>query len=367
MDGQNKIIVRKPGANPSSEEDGDPKVREVAQTRQWLQELLKSKRNGQRVMSPATERRAKELVALCDSKELNATTLEAVRFATEEMEKRLELDEKYAPALERIRQLEVDSFRLRYGDYLAAYMHHVRKNARILDRWDHDNFPVNTVQLVPPPVRTNPEAWQFFMSQRWTDIYVRLYKEETEWRTLDDPTDPNVCKAPLTQLLYIIASRTDQRAVDIYHTIGAYSRRNEVAHSAFGDYAKQHMVYEMKNELEKDLRNLAKAPKACQRDVPAIKKAILSTASKYFDPFVWDDETQMVTTAQQRPQSEISAPPEDTPHKKKKQERKAKKAREETARDESNTDGAGQGGGRDEEEEELMDFGDLFYEEVGEN
>ncbi|KAK0727743.1 hypothetical protein B0T26DRAFT_799670 [Lasiosphaeria miniovina] len=232
------IIVRKRRANPSSEEDGgDPK------------------RNGQRVMSPATEKRAKALVALCDTKELNATTLEVVRFAAEEMEKRLELDEKYAPALERIRQLEVDSFRLRYGDYLAAYMHRVRKNARILGRWDHDNFP----------------SIQYSSSLH---LFEAIQKREHEWREVFDPAEPNV------------------------------------AHSTFKGYAKQHIVYEMKNELEQDLRNLVEALKDCR----------------------WD-----------RPQSEISAPPEDTPHNKKKQEGKVKKARKEVARDESNTDGAGQG------------------------
>ncbi len=51
-------------------------------------------------------------------------------------------------------------------------------------------------------------------------------------------------------------------------------------------------VWELRNELEADLRDLKSAP--------AARQTILSTAHKYFEPFSWDDAQEMITVCELR-------------------------------------------------------------------
>ncbi len=297
MDSPSDLNIRKRRQRPSEADNEAASshagtTHEIGRAKAWLETLLDEQKDGKRVMSPSTEKRAGELLQLCcvaEAKEDNQEdTLTAIRHATTEMEKRLAVDEKYAPAVLRLRAFQVDAFRLRYGDYLASLLGQMRRDAKEVDKRDRETAPEAATNVAAPPIRVVPEAWDFFMSQGWTKISKRLEAENWKDAIYEEFTQPRKNNAPLVRIVQIIGAQTGQSPRRLIEGIRAYALRNAVAHQTLGDLAKEKRVWELRNELEADLRDLKSAPVACQGDVPAIRQAIFSTAHKYFEPFVWD-------------------------------------------------------------------------------
>ncbi|KAL6883213.1 hypothetical protein GGI43DRAFT_378036 [Trichoderma evansii] len=181
-------------------------------------------------------------------------------------------------------------FRLRYGVYLPSYASYIRKEATELP---HTGTRVSG-ESKPAPRNVAKEAWRFFMSESWLSVYKRLLAEDVFNTGMELPSDPSSSDVPLVRLVQFLAMQTGQTAPDVARAIGDYLERSSDAHSPLQDYVKRGDSFKLAVFLCLELEDLSNPPRDCEKDVPAIKAAIITFARRYFKEFIWDDERQIV-------------------------------------------------------------------------
>lgn len=323
-------------------EDGPYTSSSTSSTKAFLEELLSPERKARRVISPMTEERAKELLAMCNLENASLGVQRAVTHAKAELERRLASDEKYAEEREKLNELHQEQFFLRYGDYHAMVLGKLRKGAksaksrtRKLDA-DTSRTTEKTLAIEEDSSKLidGQSAQEIFRSRPWATIneILKTEDERIKWWELDGSPGEKP-KTPMLEFLFRISiSSLDFNIEEVKRSIDAYSRRNQIAHTSLQNLAIEGQWLDLANQIQKDLQGLATAPTTCHPFVDTTKKAILQMAEKYFSLFDWDENQNKLKDYLHRPLGEIFPSATESPRavdatgRKKKAKRTHKKA-----------------------------------------
>lgn len=180
-------IKKRRGGNDAGSTDVEP----ISQTTQWLRELIEKNKNGQRVMSPLTEKKARQIVASLEGigEDLDTADTPAVQALRgtlsglkAEMTRRIDTDSKFAECREKLEKLSKDGFFLRYGDYFANAVGDLRKMALEVSKEAKKIQKKETTQKGEESTRPDSEndAMKIFLTQSWINIDKILTFEENQ-------------------------------------------------------------------------------------------------------------------------------------------------------------------------------------------
>jgi hypothetical protein len=314
------LPVKKRRSTSTDREDSAAKVEHTNRTRtaEYLQELLEKRDiRGRRIISPLTEKRVRELLTLYNGSTIPSPGKEAIAYARDELEKRLLADRKYADAMEKLEEMQKQSFFLQYGDYYAAVLGSIRTIARgfsaKLSRdvsksapvGDTDNSDLRTL------VQDIKSARVIFQSKPWATIYAILEDEDKSIKIWEreglETASSSKPQTPMTHFLEAVTARTlDWNLDQVKVSIRAYVNRNSIVHADLQSLAANGDYFDLATRLAADLKGLKKAPTACQEFLLATQTSIMRTADRYFSEFVWDDENDKLKTFTPRRLEEIS-------------------------------------------------------------
>lgn len=102
----------------------------------------------------------------------------------------------------------------------------------------------------------------------------------------------------LLLLLFIYFLNTSRR----------FYRRNKVAHASLDTLAMEKNFFDLAAKVRDDLRSMADVPLVCRQYVDSTKKAMITTAMRYFSIFDWDDGDGVLKDYTARTVEEIFGP-----------------------------------------------------------
>ncbi|KAI4864103.1 hypothetical protein F4820DRAFT_449308 [Hypoxylon rubiginosum] len=295
----------------ASEPDSSSEVGSSLNMTSWIRELLELKNEkGQRIMSPLTESRARQILAgfkgvgdgadTSDNPWAKASlaTLPAIKV---EMTGRMEADAQYAECRIKLEQLAHDGFYLRYSDYYAITLNQLRTEVtkvikeaeKIAKKNRKKRSPLSEAGEMELEEKESTEAntMAFFLNEPWDTIDERLNEEERP------PAGPIYLKDLISQLAKA-ANLPGLRFVR--SAIKLYAKRNDVAHKNLGDLAKSGHFHKLANTIEADLRTLStfntwgKQRAVSKGHLETTKQAVFKTAELYFKVFDYDEATSQL-------------------------------------------------------------------------
>ncbi|KAI1403208.1 hypothetical protein F4819DRAFT_506537 [Hypoxylon fuscum] len=296
------LVIRK---RKQENDNSNTSARPVAEMTAWIRDILASKNEkGQRVMSPLTESRARQILAdferIGDDQSESPWAIAArntLSTLKEEMTRRIEVDAQYAECRIKLEQVAHDGFYLRYGDYYAVTLQQLRTEATKVNQEakkiakkgrNKRSQPSEASEMGAEEESTEAKAMRFFMTQPWAKIDERLAEEEMTPAGHEYLTD-------LVKKLAKSANLPGDKYVRL--AIKLYAKRNDTAHKHLGELARTGHFHKLANTIEDDLRTLNEFDFwEKQRAVPgehleATKQAVFKTASLYFRAFNYDKTT----------------------------------------------------------------------------
>ncbi|KAL6864126.1 hypothetical protein J3F83DRAFT_742619 [Trichoderma novae-zelandiae] len=292
---------------PTTPPATDPKPAEVLRaTKQNLEDIIALQVLESTTVSPATAKRAKFILDRWESASKDSGIIVAL---ASEMHRRVLGDAKYAAALARVEELNVMTFKLRYGDYLASSLQEWQKSSRRLEAAQDNTLvtPGNAPSSEPFSLpRVQEEALAFFKSRKWSDVLARLDSEEGAAEPYGFLKGEAVERSPILHLIQVLAGLNNTTAEAIIGSMKEYVGRDGIAHSRISEYAAEKKTILLASTIVKDLQDLNSAPAACQKAVPAIRQAIWKTIHKHFAVFEWIEEEQQCSGYSRRDDSRLS-------------------------------------------------------------
>ena len=207
----------------------------------------------------------------------------------------MSLQETYRPAITRLQAMRAMIFYVRYCGPVNSMGWQLSwqplKNQA-------DQLPAyNPKALVPPaPPGVDGEAWAFFLSKPWPDIYIRLLDEYTSSQKPDAPeADPSTLP-PLLSLIHRLAAFADWKFPRVWLMMTMCTRPLSVIN--LDELAKQDRLDEVKLRLEIDLQDLAILPPIVSDFVSLIQTAIRDMGeNRYFSGMNWSKYCDSVIAA----------------------------------------------------------------------
>ncbi|KAI1205367.1 uncharacterized protein F4807DRAFT_443768 [Annulohypoxylon truncatum] len=286
-------IKKRRGADLAASNDEEP----ITEITQWLRELIEKNKTGQRVMSPLTEERARQIVENLegigeDLETADTPLVRGVRGALsgfkDEMCRRLETDCKYAKCREKLEKLSKDGFFLRYGDYFANAVGDLRKAALEVSKEAKKTRKKAMRENGKAPTHLDSEAHAMreFLTQTWSQIDEIL---TLEGRKLKSPGKP---PAPMTDLIKMLAKYAQiPNYKGIRIAISMYGKRNDLVHRHLAVLAKEGNYFGLATRLRDDLRALVLQRFISSEDKEITRVSIFKMIDRYFEEFKLDEDT----------------------------------------------------------------------------
>ncbi|KAI0835749.1 hypothetical protein F5Y06DRAFT_275284 [Hypoxylon sp. FL0890] len=277
---------------------GSTDVEPFSETTQWLRELIEENKYGQRVMSPLTEERARQIIEYLEGigEDLDTADTPAIHAVQStlsrlkaEMSHRIKTDSKYAECRAKLEKLSKDGFFLRFGDYFTNAVGDLRKmtvevskeakKTQEKARWQKEE------ELTYPDSET--DAMKSFLTQTWIQIDKILTLEEEQLAS--SVTKP---PTPMTNLIESLAGldkMPDYKGIRTAITM--YAQRDDLAHQHLADIAKAGNYYALATRLRDDLRALVLQKHITPDEKETTRLAIFNMADRYFKEFKFDEYT----------------------------------------------------------------------------
>ncbi|KAI1402512.1 hypothetical protein F4819DRAFT_275525 [Hypoxylon fuscum] len=271
-------IKKRRGGNDAGSTDVEP----ISQTTQWLRELIEKNKNGQRVMSPLTEKKARQIVASLEGigEDLDTADTPAVQALRgtlsglkAEMTRRIDTDSKFAECREKLEKLSKDGFFLRYGDYFANAVGDLRKMALEVSKEAKKIQKKETTQKGEESTRPDSEndAMKIFLTQSWINIDKILTFEENQLQS-------STTKLP-TPMTTLIENLAVLAKIPVYTSIRTaitmYAQRNDLVHRHLAEMAKAGNYYGLATRIIEDLRALVVQKYITPEEKETIRLAII--------------------------------------------------------------------------------------------
>ncbi len=197
----------------------------------------------------------------------------------------MSLQETYRPAITRLQGMRAMVFYVRYCGPVNSIGWQLS--------WQPlkelvDQLPAfNPGALVPPaPTGVDGEAWAFFLSKPWPDIYLRLLDEYTASQEPDKPAADASSLPPLLSLVHRLAAFADWKFPRVWLMMTMCTRPLSVIN--LDELAAQDRLDEVKLRLEIDLQDLAILPPSISDFVSLIQTAIRDMGeNRYFSGRNW--------------------------------------------------------------------------------
>ncbi|PTB66390.1 hypothetical protein BBK36DRAFT_1118593 [Trichoderma citrinoviride] len=252
-----------------------------------LQQIFAEKARDPFSVSPATEKHVQILSTRWDMGDFAGLgNMPEYSALLSDWSQRRRVDYKYADALARLDDLNVECFRLRYGKYFASGLEEFQRTPRHVAAPD-GNFHV---PLALPGLEE--ETLAFFNTHEWSEIWKRLRQEpslEYAHLHLDDQAAE---ASPIVRLIQVLAGLNDIWVHRIIEAIQAYVALSGTAHKGIAELAATNSIMPFTGIIEDDLRDLSSAPAACTEAVPAIRDAIFVAISRYYTLWVWEEDSR---------------------------------------------------------------------------
>ncbi|KAL6834383.1 hypothetical protein V8C40DRAFT_261116 [Trichoderma camerunense] len=146
--------------------------------KKYLRQIIDINAEIPEAVSPSTLKKTHSLLSRLESDTLDENSEHVVSLAKEmsrrviKATKRLSAESRLTEAMASHVEMEVRQFRLRYGDYIAAYLRDLRGNSRVLQA----KGPSYTT-AIGDSTPVDGEALSFFKSAKWSAIHERLLNE----------------------------------------------------------------------------------------------------------------------------------------------------------------------------------------------
>lgn len=245
----------------------------------------------------------------------------SIQMMKTELIRRLETDNKYEAAKQRLEELNRDHFYLRYGDYFAVACSNLRKSlrseiaaskkrakdekrrARRAERTKHiSTIPQSTSpdlpssdSLSPYPSSANPkfgkEIVETFLLGTWSETNDTLQKEQNSINLWYEENERGPWPTtPMSDLVTELAEGATNIGFQVAKTsIKFYAERNQMAHSHIMAMARERDITKVSAQLQADLNNLAFTPYMGIREKAAAKAAIFATVGRFLKGFEYDE------------------------------------------------------------------------------
>lgn len=302
---------------PFQENDRDA----LAATTDWLAGLLRQQTStGKRVMSPPTEANVRAMLAKCERARsaetaedtLAGTSLDIMR---REINRRLELDAKYATAREKLERVEQEAWFIRYGDYHAAALSSLKGEARATaKKWrlkqkrQAIKAAVDAAALRPitgpsigpstgptslppaPPLTLEELMLETFITEPFVEVDRMLTEEEEAAR---DREEGEAVATPMTDLIKKLVRQMPPQVMyrHIRGSVAIYSRRNQLAHGQCARMADDGQFLDLATKLNKDLNDVHLRPTISEAERSATTAAIWSMINQFFERFERNSDT----------------------------------------------------------------------------
>ncbi|KAI2472284.1 hypothetical protein F4781DRAFT_9848 [Annulohypoxylon bovei var. microspora] len=297
----------------------------IFETTEWHRELIEKIKNSQRVMSPLTEERARQIIESLegigeDLDTANTPAVHAVRSTLSglkaEMSRRIETDSKYAECRAKLEKLSKDGFFLRFGDYFANAVGDLIFNPAQVSNLSKMAVEVSKEAKKPQKrgrrqkgeESTNPESetdtMKIFLTQTWIQIdeILTLEEEQKISFAIKAPTP----MADLIENLAKMAKMPDYKGIRIAITM--YAQRNDIVHRPLVEMAKAGNYYVLATRLRDDLRALVLQRYITPEEKQTTRLAIFKTADWYFEEFKFDEYTYELLDYRPRPAGKDGKP-----------------------------------------------------------
>ncbi|KAK0716868.1 hypothetical protein B0T26DRAFT_707551 [Lasiosphaeria miniovina] len=243
----------------------------IEETTTFIENLLELRdKDGRRVMSTSTMNRVSDLLKFCKDTTKTPEEKQAAVHCRGELERRLGLDAKYASAMRKLEAMQHDQFFLRYGDYYAAVLGRVRRQAKQTGKTQQPSKktipPAELSGDVDEDTSANPdtpivnkESAPKILFTPWAHINGILSAEEDRMKDWEIETQGEDAdskpETPMTDYVQEVTRRTTDYDFELVRkSIHANAIRNKLAHSHLTQLAEENKWFKLAHALPTTLR-----------------------------------------------------------------------------------------------------------------